>query len=117
MGERQREAGAALPEKMVFVFETKCSQSDFGATFRRDREVRGDRKTPIANLHYLIISRDVNPVGLPPFWGVLQESGRGLNQVKAAAFQELSTERLYHAGFRTLLATRRNHERELEIRY
>lgn len=101
-----------LPERLVIVFETKVSRSDFLATFRPRRSKpcsSTNRSNSVGNLHYLVTTDDIKCDDcLPPFWGVLCKSGGGLKQVKSAQFQDISQERLYHAAFRVLLASARN---------
>jgi hypothetical protein len=45
---------------------------------------------------------------LPPWWGLLQQSGRGLREFRPAQFFNISEDRLWHAAFRVLLASHRN---------
>lgn len=102
-----------LPEKLVVVFETKVSRSDFLATFRPRNTPEPcnttDRTQIVGNLHYLVTTREIKCDDyLPPFWGVLCKSAGGLEQRRPAQFQDIPEERLYHAAFRVLLASARN---------
>lgn len=104
---RERGSMTPEPEKLVIVFETKVSRSDFLSTFHSGRE--GNRATPIGNLHYLIIPDGLQCVDhLPGWWGILQKSGNGLRQVRAASFCDATDAQLHHAAFRVLFARARN---------
>lgn len=97
----------AIPERLVFVFETKVSQSDFNAKFGCET----NRQHPIGNLHYVVIPPTIDFNCLPEFWGVIQQSGRGLRELRPARLQPIPEDRLWHAAYRVLLASRRNHQR------
>lgn len=95
------------PERLVIVFETKVSRSDFLWTFKNSPEA--NRKSPIGNLHYLVIPPNLNCIDhLPAWWGILQQSGRGLRELRPATFSPITDHQLYHAAFRVLLASHRN---------
>jgi hypothetical protein len=104
LGSRDR---VIAPEKLVMVFETKVSRSDFMCTFNGNSE--RNRSKPIGNLHYL-----VTPPGLkcsdhlPDWWGILEQSGNGLRQVRHARYGVIEEAYLWHAAFRVLLAQHRN---------
>jgi hypothetical protein len=96
-----------IPERLVIVFETKISRSDFLATFHQERN--GNRRSPIGNLHYLVIPPNLSCTDhLPEWWGILQQSRRGLREIRPATFNPIPDQDLYHAAFRVLLASYRN---------
>lgn len=94
------------PEKLTMVFETKVSRNDLLCTFRQES---GNRLSPIANLHYLVVSESLTNFDcLPEWWGILRQSGNGLGQLRPARFCDITEAALWHAGFRVLLAQHRN---------
>jgi|SRR5581483_8413481 len=95
------------PEKLVMVFETKVSRQDFMCTFNGSKE--GNRRKPIGNLHYLIIPQALKCEDhLPEWWGILEQSRKGLRQIRQAKYIATDDSQLWHAGFRVLLAQHRN---------
>jgi hypothetical protein len=93
-----------IPERIVIVFETKVSRSHFLWTFKNSPEA--NRKSPIGNLHYLVIPPDLKCTDhLPNWWGILQQSGRGLREIRPAIFSSITD---LHAAFRVLNASHRN---------
>lgn len=94
------------PEKLVIVFETKVSRGDFLCTFNNANE--GNRRVPIGNLHYLIIPTDLRcDDHLPEWWGIVEQSGNGLREVRPAKYCKIEESQLWHAAFRVLLASHR----------
>ena len=101
LGSRDR---VIAPEKLVIVFEAKVSRSDFLATFSREN---GNRLAPAGNLHYLVASDNLTNFDcLPGWWGILQQSGNGLRQIRPSIYRDVAEQQLWHAGFRVLLAQR-----------
>lgn len=95
------------PEKLVMVFETKVSRQDFLCTFNGN--VEGNRRNPVGNLHYLIIPQALKCEDhLPAWWGILEQSRKGLRQIREAKYMATDDSRLWYAGFRVLLAKHRN---------
>lgn len=94
----------SLPERLVIVFETKVSRTDFLATFNSART--GNRRFPIGNLHYIITPPALHSLDhLPPWWGLLQQSYRGLQEIRPAQLCPIDEHQLHHAAFRVLLAS------------
>lgn len=68
-----------------------------------------NRLQPIGNLHYLVIPPGLTVTDkLPPWWGILQQSARGLRELRAATLYHITEQQLWHAAFRVLLASPRN---------
>jgi len=103
--------GHIVPERLSIIFETKVSRGDLLSTFSPTRN--GNRRSPIGNLHYLIVADGLSCADcLPDWWGILKQSGRGLREIRPARFCEITDTQLYHAAFRVLLASHRNPIRE-----
>jgi len=66
----------------ALVFEIKVDLPDLLATFTKGGG--GNRSFPVGNLHWLVIPRGRYELwgnslrGVPDFWGILEESGKGL---------------------------------------
>lgn len=92
------------------VFEAKANRSDFCKTFRTS--IIHSRIDPIGSLHWCITpKRIVNHYELPSFWGLLEESGSGLREVKKPQIKIISGEQLDKIAHQLLwhLQARRNY--------
>jgi len=64
------------------IFEAKATRSDFLHTFGSGPNHQ-NRHQPIGSLHWCVTPRKlINPDELPDFWGLLEEYGSGLHEVK-----------------------------------
>lgn len=65
----------------VCVFEAKATRSDFLSTFGKGN--RQNRHKPAGSLHWCVTPRKlIESDELPDFWGLLEECGPGLREVK-----------------------------------
>lgn len=85
-----------------FVVEAKVSRSDFRNTFVSGHHF-GDRLTPRGNFHFIVAAKGVCSIEeVPTFWGLLEESGKGLAVKKWPVYCHQSKEHLYEFAYRIL---------------
>ena len=83
------------------VFEAKATRTDFCKTFITS--INHKRLDPIGSLHWCITpKRIVNHYELPSFWGLLEECGSGLREVKKPQIKILSSEQFDKIAHRLL---------------
>ena len=76
------------------VFEAKATRADFLSTFGTGPK-HVIRHSPIGSLHWCVTPRQlIKAEELPDFWGLLEESGRGLIEVKMPKINILSEQEL-----------------------
>lgn len=89
------------PPKLVHIFETKISRGDFLAKFHPKRDT--ERKKPKGNLHYVVAPQHlIDPIELPDFWGLLEQSGRGLREVKRPTLLDIPEIQLWNYSHQIL---------------
>lgn len=104
------EEEADVQNYFACVFEAKATRTDFCKTFRTNEIHK--RLDPIGSLHWCITpKRLVNHYELPNFWGLLEEYGAGLREVKKPQIKIISEARLDCIAHRLLwpLQARRNY--------
>lgn len=86
---RMREGQAIVPQQIAsHIFEVKVSRADFLSTFKSPEGKHANRHRPVANLHYCVTPKGlVLAIELPPFWGLLEASGRGLKVARHPLFE------------------------------
>lgn len=76
------------------VFEAKSSRADFLSTFNLS-EKHQNRHKPIGNLHWCVTPKKlIKPDELPDFWGLLEEKGGGLTEIKKPALNIIENSQL-----------------------
>lgn len=80
-------------ERIICVFESKRTCSDYRCTFPSDFE-NVPRAEPAGNLHFIVTDNDkVCPNNDPPgFWGLLRTKGPGLSVASEPTFADVSDE-------------------------
>lgn len=79
---------AGVKTSSILIFEAKATLADFQSTFGgRDNE-HANRLIPVGTLHWVIIPKGCysswssSIKKLPAWWGILEESGKGLRELK-----------------------------------
>lgn len=93
------------------IFEAKASRSDFLSTFN-DSPKHQNRHQPIGSLHWCVTPRKlIDPKELPDFWGLLEERGSGLSEIKQPILQIVTNQQFDKIAHNLLWAiqARRNH--------
>ena len=76
--------GIAFGELLSCIFESKVSRPDFFRTF----DGKSNRHSPIASLHWVVTPKELVSIEeVPDFWGLLEDSGNGLREIKKPIFQ------------------------------
>lgn len=79
------------------TFEAKASRGDFQGTFgpKATNGNHANRWEPITHLHWIVVSKGIcTPEEGPGFWGILEEAGQGLREIRCPAFNELTEQAL-----------------------
>lgn len=93
------------------IFEAKTSRSDFLSTFN-DSPKHQNRHQPIGSLHWCVTPRGlIKPNELPDFWGLLEERGSGLSEIKQSILQIVTNQQFDKIAHNLLWAiqARRNY--------
>ena len=100
-------------QKLVLVCEAKVTRSDYLKHFGEGRDnIR--TQAPMGNLHWILATAGlIDPSELPKTWGLLEERGASLVEVKKPAFCPMTKERL-HEIEGDMLWAEAHHMRELE---
>lgn len=87
LGKLSSGGNGVIPDYFSCVFEAKATRADFLRTFNgRDNE-HANRGEAVANLHWIVIEKDAcRADDVPGHWGLLQRRGRGLSELKRAAY-------------------------------
>ena len=99
-------------QRVVSVWEAKISRTDY----LRDFGPKGSGRTekPMGNLHWIVtVDGLVDKSEVPNFWGLLEQRGVELRELKKPIYRELSVERL-HEIESCMLWAKENHMREYE---
>lgn len=91
----------------AFLFEVKVSRADFLSTFGPNRKaVHENRHDPVASLHWVVTPAGLLGIGdqvaLPAWWGVLEQSGRGLREIRKALLRDIKQPILDHLHYELL---------------
>lgn len=98
----RKENGYIDVDDFTFIIESKASRSDLQKTFCNNGHF-GDRMKPRANFHFIVTSKGIVPDGFySDFWGILEESGRGLRLKKLPTFCPQSFDHLHEFAYRIL---------------
>lgn len=89
--------GKGFPEALTHrenyfacIFEAKASRSDFLSTFNNSPKHQ-NRRQPIGSLHWCVTPKGlITPSELPDFWGLLEERGSGLSEIKQPILQTVT---------------------------
>lgn len=89
-GKRKDSYSGEVANYFACVFEAKATRSDFLSTFSQSQN-HWNRHYPIGSLHWCVTPRKlIKPEELPDFWGLLEEYGSGLREVKLPKINILS---------------------------
>lgn len=91
----------------AFLFEVKVSRSDFLSTFGPSRKpLHENRHQPVASLHWVVTPAGLLSTGdrvvLPAWWGVLEQSGQGLREIRKALLRDVTQPLLDHLHYEIL---------------
>lgn len=109
-GKRRYEVTGQIENYFACIFEAKATRSDFLSTFGPgDRH--SNRHEPIGSLHWCVTPRKlVAQDELPDFWGLLEQRGAGLSEIKRPKINIVSQsqlDRIAHQLLWPLQAARR----------
>jgi hypothetical protein len=79
------------------VFEAKVSRADFLSTFGPTPGDHVNRHRPVGHMHWCVTPRGlIDPAELPLFWGLLEQSGGGLREVRMPAISSIPEPAMDH---------------------
>lgn len=86
-GNKSRDEKGDIPDYFASVFEAKATRADFLSTFGGRDNDHKNRLEPVANLHWIVTEKNVCAADeVPGHWGLLVRRGRGLSEMKPAAY-------------------------------
>lgn len=89
----------------VFVFEAKATRADFLSTFGNRHGPHANRFKPIGTHHWVVVAKGVltpDDFSKLAFWGVLEQVGNGLREIRKPYWCSISFARIQEIGY-TLL--------------
>ena len=92
-----------VSDEAVCIFECKVSRADFLSTFGPNPKHRVNRYEKQGTLHWVVAAKGVVREGDElGFWGLLEESGRGLREVRAPRRDFLTRARINDVAYELL---------------
>lgn len=91
-------------DHFMFIFETKITVSDYNNTFITDNHIIS-KLYPFANFHFLVIPKNFlqeNKIVAPEMYGILKESGGGLQMIKKPPFFKMDELDFYKNAYNML---------------
>lgn len=93
-GTRRYEVAGTVENYLACVFEAKASRADFLSTFGPGSK-HAKRREPVGSLHWCVTPRGMIVADeLPEFWGLLEERGAGLREVRKPKINVLTDARV-----------------------
>ena len=92
-----------MMNEFVCVFEVKVTRADFLGTFGPSAK-HNNRQQPVGTMHWIVVPKGlVEPYEAPPFWGLLEASGRGLSEKRAPRVFPYDTSAVHAAAYQLLV--------------